>query len=86
MLIKELKRILKDPSRLKTLSVVRPHVFDAFVRYLINNRGIISQLVCSALNISYVLLKKDMSATSRNMPTPPCLYLKQIKGDMLSIF
>lgn len=73
MLIKELKRILKDPSRLKTLSVVRPHVFDAFVRYLINNRGIISQLVCSALNISYVLLKKDMSATSRNMPTPPLL-------------
>lgn len=66
MLIKECKRILRDPGRLKTLSLVRPHVLNAFERYLINNRGIISQFVCSMMNISYVLLKKDKLATSGN--------------------
>ena len=69
MLVRVFKQVLKNPSRLKTIADVRPHVFDAFERYLTNKRGLLSQIVCSAMNVSYILLKKDGFTTSESIPS-----------------
>ena len=69
VLVRVFKQVLKNPSRLKTIADVRPHVFDAFERYLTNKRGLLSQIVCSAMNVSYILLKKDGFTTSESIPS-----------------
>lgn len=59
MLIRSIKTIVKEPSKIKTLANFRKHVFSALENYLCNSKGISRKLICAGLNIGYVLFKKD---------------------------
>ena len=59
LLIRSIKTIVKEPSKIKTLANFRKHVFSALENYLCNSNGICRKLICAGLNIGYVLFKKD---------------------------